>query len=513
VGEAGGWRMPQTDTGRRPATGSGARPATERAITIALVLVLAWGVLAFGAVYAWAYWPLIVSSALLGVVAHAAARGVEPLPATIRPVLVALALVAAAALVQTVPLPLSIRVALSPATESFLRSTDVPYAAAMALDEQGAAGVPVAPPRRPLSLNPAATARAAALLAGFTVLLAGLTRYLGRNGPRALVPAMIGLGVLVAIVGIVQKAVLGDHAYGGMKIYGIWAPHYKLTTPFGPFVNKNHYAGWMLMALPLAVGYLIGLAESGAARVRPRWRDRLLWLSSPDGGRLQLAAGAILIMGAALALTKSRSGIACGALTLAAAAFSAARGRRSVKARLAVAGALAVLVALPMLWADVDLASRFTSGAESVELRRQAWHDALAIVRDFPVTGTGLNTYGTATLVYNTARTDLHFQEAHNDYLQLAAEGGLLIGIPALVAMAACVRGVGRRLAEDRHDLMAYWMRFGAAVGLAGIALQSAVEFSLQMPGNAALFAVLCAIALHPRPPTAAPGRAVPGGR
>jgi O-antigen ligase len=504
--------MPQTDTGRRPATRSGAGPATERAITIAVVLVLAWGVLAFGAVYAWAYWPLIVSSALLGAVAHAAAKGVEPLPATIRPVLVALVLVATAALVQTVPLPLNIRAALSPATESFLRSTDVAYAAAIALDEQGAVRAPVAP-RRPLSLNPAATAGAVALLAGFTVLLAGLTRYLGRSGPRALVPAMIGLGVLVAIVGIVQKAVLGDHAYGGMKIYGIWAPQYKLTTPFGPFVNKNHYAGWMLMTLPLAVGYLIGLAESGAARVRPRWRDRLLWLSSPDGGRLQLAAGAILIMGAALALTKSRSGIASVALTLAAAAFAAARGRRSVKARLAVAGALAVLVALPILWANVDLASRFTSGAESVELRRQAWHDALAIVRDFPVTGTGLNTYGTATLVYNTAHTDLHFQEAHNDYLQLAAEGGLLIGIPALIAMAACVRGVGRRLAEDRHDPRAYWMRFGAATGLAGIALQSAVEFSLQMPGNAALFAVLCAIALHPRPPTAAPGRAVPGGR
>ena len=98
--------------------------------------------------------------------------------------------------------------------------------------------------------------------------------------------------------------------------------------------------------------------------------------------------------------------------------------------------ALAVLVALPLLWANVDLATRFTSGGESVELRRQAWRDALAVMRDFPLAGTGLNTYGTRHAASTTPpHTDLHFQEAHNDYLQLAAEGGLLLGIPALVAM------------------------------------------------------------------------------
>jgi O-antigen ligase len=311
------------------------------------------------------------------------------------------------------------------------------------------------------------------------------------------VPPLIALGVLVACIGIVQKAVLGDDPWGGMKIYGFWAPRYKLTTPFGPFVNKNHYAGWMLMAIPLGVGYVLGLAGSGFAHARPAWRDRLLWLSSPDGGRLQLAAGAVVVMGAALALTRSRSGLACFVLALAAAAVSAARAQRSTRARLTVAGGLALLVAGSILLANVDLASRFTSGSESVELRRQAWRDAFSIMRDFPLTGTGLNTYGRATLVYDTAPTDLHFQEAHNDYLQLAAEGGLLIGLPALLAALACVRGVRRRLAADRHDPIAYWLRFGAATGIAAMALQSTVEFSLQMPGNAVLFVVLCAIALH----------------
>jgi len=497
--------MLQTDAiGRARSRVTPAR-GMARLVDVTLLGVVAWGVLAFGAVYPWGYWPLLGAAVLVGMLAYHAAAPADPLPASIRPVLIALVIVAAAALLQTVPLPASVRTALSPASEAFLRRTDVQYTAAAALIEQQAGARSL--PRHPLSVQPGATSRAVALLAGFTALLVGLNRYFGRHGVRGIVPAIIALGVLVAIIGIVQKAVLGDHVWAGMKIYGFWAPQYRLTTPFGPFVNKNHYAGWMLMTLPLAVGYVIGLAESGAARVGPRWRDRLLWLSSPEGGRLQLAAFAILIMGAALALTKSRSGMACFALTLATAGASAARARRSTRARLMIAGGLLMLIAVPVLWANVDLTTRFTSGGESVDMRRQAWRDALTIVRDFPGTGTGLNTYGTATLVYNTAHTDLHFQEAHNDYLQLAAEGGLLIGIPALVAIVVCIRAARRRLAEDRPDPMRYWIRFGAAAGLGAIALQSAVEFSLQMPGNAVLFVVLCAIALHHRPPAADPER------
>ena len=47
---------------------------------------------------------------------------------------------------------------------------------------------------------------------------------------------------------------------------------------------------------------------------------------------------------------------------------------------------------------------------------------------------------------------------------------------------------------------MAYWLRVGAVTGLVAIALQETVEFSLQMPGNAALCATLCGIALHRAP-------------
>jgi len=343
------------------------------------------------------------------------------------------------------------------------------------------------------------------MLVALIALLAGLLRFFARVGTMRLTAWLIALGALLAVIGIVQKAILGDHAFAGMKIYGFWEPRYKLTTPFGPYVNKNHYAGWMVMALPLAVGYLLALADVWLRRVRPGWRNRLLALSSPEGGRIQLAAFAIVLMGSALALTMSRSGIGCFAVAAILAAAVAARGAHSLRVRVALPAAVLGLVAVAFAWADVDVARRFKAGDPSIELRRQAWHDAASIIRDFPLTGTGLNTYGTATLKYQTARTDLHFQEAHNDYLQIAAEGGLLLGVPALLAMIFGVHGIRRRFTEEDGRSKTYWLRFGASMGLLAIALQSIVEFSLQLPGNAVLFVVLCAAALH-RMPAHPPG-------
>jgi O-antigen ligase len=107
---------------------------------------------------------------------------------------------------------------------------------------------------------------------------------------------------------------------------------------------------------------------------------------------------------------------------------------------------------------------------------------------------------------YQTYRVDtLHFAEAHDDYLQLLAEGGVLLAVPAVVVIALFVREVRHRFRERLDDLTGYWIRVGAVTGVVAIGLQELVDFSLQMPGNAALFALLCAIAVR-----RASGRASP---
>jgi O-antigen ligase len=88
--------------------------------------------------------------------------------------------------------------------------------------------------------------------------------------------------------------------------------------------------------------------------------------------------------------------------------------------------------------------------------------------------------------------------EAHNDYLQLLVEGGWMVTGPALLLAGGLFAWeVRKRFREARDDRTGYWLRLGAVTGIVAIASQEIVEFSLQMPGNAAFFMVLCAVAVR----------------
>jgi O-antigen ligase len=308
--------------------------------------------------------------------------------------------------------------------------------------------------------------------------------------------------MLLALAGIIQQPLFNG------KIYGLWIPEARGPFgPFGPFVNKNHFAGWMLMALPLTLGLLCGVIARGMGRVKPTVRDRLLWLSSQEANRLVLLAGASAVMTLALVMTMSRSGMCAAMLALALTGVVAVRRLVTTTRRTILTAYLVFVVILVTAWVGVEtIIGRFASTDWSqLNGRRGAWADAAAIFRKFPLTGTGLDTYGVATLFYQEHDLARHYAEAHNDYLQLAAEGGLLLIVPAAVCVAAFGALVWKRFKEETSH-SGYWVRAGAVTGLAAIALQETVEFSLQMPGNAALFAVLCGIALHGSPERASRG-------
>jgi O-antigen ligase len=259
------------------------------------------------------------------------------------------------------------------------------------------------------------------------------------------------------------------------------------------------------MGIPLAIGYLCAQLENGAGSRRRGWRTRLLWFSSPEGGRAVLVGFAVIVMTLSLVMSMSRSGMACLAVAAVLVGGRLLLTLRTPGARLAAAALFVLLIAVPALWlglgATVD---RFSSDSVgSIATRLHAWRDTRAVIRDFPLTGTGLNTFGTAMVLYQSGSRDVHFQESHNDYLQLLAEGGILLGLPILIAALLFVRAVRRRFREGGDDPTTAWIRFGAAAGVLAIALQSLVEFSLQMPGNAAFFVVVLAIAMH-RPPAVA---------
>jgi O-antigen ligase len=255
----------------------------------------------------------------------------------------------------------------------------------------------------------------------------------------------------------------------------------------------------MLLALPVAVGYFASQVARGMVGVKPGWRNRVIWFSTPDASRAVLTGFAILVMGFALTLTLSRSGISCFLLAMTLSAFHVLRRQASTTKGRLVGTYLALVFVAAVAWVGIDaIGARFAEVDWKLGGRAGAWGDAWRIHRAFPWFGTGLNTYGSATLLLQQfEKATAHYVEAHNDYLQVLVEGGWLVTVPALLLAGLFVREVRRRFREGRDDRTGYWLRLGAMTGIVAIAFQEIVEFSLQMPGNAAFFTVLAAVAVR----------------
>jgi O-antigen ligase len=382
----------------------------------------------------------------------------------------------AAAAAQLVPMPRSVAVVLSPS------SARVENALALV------------PPTgfRPLTISPADSLAAVVLLAGVLTLFLTARRMFDRGGIRTLVR-------IIAVTALALSAIaLAQNATARGLMYWRFAPPREGPDPFGPFINRNHFATWAMMAAPLCAGYLAAHAAAHPDVRKGGWRRRIL--RALDGRTWMMAAATMLLV-VATAASLSRSGLA----GLAGAALCAAilmRRRSGVQAEpalraatpLAIVAAGAVLGALTLVGAGV-ISARFGASRVALADRLAIWHDTLPIVRDFWLTGTGIGTFQVSMAVYQRSRLEVIFNQAHNQYLQIAAEGGLLCGVPVCLAVAVLAGSAWNSLARDRSPM--YFVRAGAAAGLVGVALQSFWETGLTIPANAALAAVLAAIVLH----------------
>jgi O-antigen ligase len=460
-----------------------------RAQALALAAV-GWGAFAFGGAYPWAYWPLATMMFVAGGLGIATRAGTVTL--TDRRLVAAFALPVAAIAIQLIPLPLAWLRLVSPNVVGILEKVDFAYGAGLTRFHS-------------LSIDWSATLVSLVLFAALIVLMIGLARTMAFRPPRTLVEVLTAVGVSLALIGIVQKPL-----YAG-RLLGFWTPE-ATGSPFGPFVNKNHFAGWMLMALPLSLGLLCAGLERAMRDVRSGWRHKVLWLSSPEANRLILLASGALIMSLSLVLTMSRSGISALTLSIVLMGIVVFRGLHGRSRRAVGAVYLVVLLGAAIAWVGVDvLATRFANtNWNEFNDRRGAWLDALGVAAAFPLTGTGLNTYATVARFYQRHDLSSFYGEAHNDYLQVLAEGGALVAIPSVICVIALGWEILRRMRHDGPG-SSWWLRRAAVTAIVAIGLQESVEFSLQMPGNAALFAVVCALALHPPRETVSDER--PGGR
>jgi O-antigen ligase len=443
--------------------------------------VAAWGLVILAVLSPWAMGcvtpsgvrtvSLVTLTLALGVALHQAWRGTVSLP---RVPLWPLAVLILLGLLQIAPWPAVVHHLAAPGSASLWHPPD-PAVAAF-LGEGG----------RPVSVDPTATRAWLGLVAGVcgTVLLAAPA--LSRRH-RLIRSAWIltAAGTAVAVYGIVARAVFGALLYGSIAV--------PTVAPFGPFVNKNHFAGYVVMPALVALGLGRGLwrassAANGAATVRP-------------SVLVAFAGAAVMAMAALLSLSRGGAlGLACGVVVFAGVdvATSRKRGPKTKVIGVVVAGALLAIV-LAVLPSDVHdrlFRTRLTHDS-STSFRMDTWHDAGRAFTASPLLGQGLGAFAEILPRYKTGAGLLRVEHPENEILELGVEGGLIALVAAGIAIAGTLVRVLRSL-KDHRDRVGRGIATGAVAGMVALLVHGLVDFNLRIPSNAIMAGALMALAVAP---------------
>lgn len=342
-----------------------------------------------------------------------------------------------------------------------------------------------------LSLNPAASVYELVLIVCY-----GLFGYLVLRTVRSRGRAEIMVIVILASALFQAFYGLAETLSGHEMIFGR-PKHYGLGSVTGTFVNRNHFAGFMEMAFPLSLGYLLVKARYFAMEKGLSLRRRILWFSQESLQWTLLLGLAPVFIGVGLIFSKSRSGIMVLAVTavLAAAAvaswreFSEEDGDRRRFGR--IVRLVLVLILAAAVWIGIGpIIRRFSEVDISAEARRTFYRNTLEMIGDYPWAGTGKGTYVNAYAMYEKVDDRLRLSFAHNDYLQTAAENGVVGGgalAAAGIGLVVWLAGMWRR----RRSSFAKGLGLGAILGVAALLIHGFTDFNLQITANAVYFTTL----------------------
>jgi O-antigen ligase len=125
--------------------------------------------------------------------------------------------------------------------------------------------------------------------------------------------------------------------------------------------------------------------------------------------------------------------------------------------------------------------------------RAHFWRGTAGIIKDHPLLGTGLGSFGSVYPLYDTANGTYRLEQAHNDYLQILSDAGVVGGLLGLAFVVTLFWVALRRM--QSHDPFRRGVALGALGGCVGALVHSFFDFTLHTTANALLFLVLAALA------------------
>lgn len=323
-----------------------------------------------------------------------------------------------------------------------------------------------------------------AYVAIFFLVLALVNR---RSRVLTLARVIVYSAVAYAVYAVLMHLGGVQHEYFGMQLrHG--------DSASGTYVNRNHFAGYLEMILALGIGLLIaGLSDRSADSWKKFVRQTIEWILSPK----MVLRLSLCILVIALTTTHSRTGnSAFFSSLLVAGVIGIVLSRHATRNTIIL---LASLIAIDLFivgsWFGVEkLAQRIEqTTVQDIEEREDPAAYSLAMIKDYPVFGTGPGTFYVAFYRYRGEKVRGYFDQAHNDYAQMASESGLL-GLAIIGSFVVMSLSVALIAQWRRRDPLMRGMSFACVMGVIAILIHSWTDFNLQIPANAVLFMVLLAL-------------------
>lgn len=288
-----------------------------------------------------------------------------------------------------------------------------------------------------------------------------------------------GLAIVLSVYGVAVAcfALLQGISSNG-KLYWLRQPRMGGWI-YGPYVNHNHYAGLMEMLAPIPL--VIALTRMTQPKVRA------------------LAGVAAALMVGTIFLSGSRGGMLAILIELVILAVLLVQQKRGVRTAVGIGVFLVVVFGLLTWVGGSELMERIATVAPghsdlTADVRAYINRDGFRMFLKKPVLGWGLGTFPVVYPEFRTFYTNFFVNEAHNDYLQLLVEMGVLGFATLLWFVVTIYSGARRKIGGWTGDIGGA-VPLACVLGLSGILVHSVVDFNLQIPANAALFYVMCTVA------------------
>jgi O-antigen ligase len=346
-----------------------------------------------------------------------------------------------------------------------------------------------------ISIHPWATKQdLLKLLAYASVFIVIINHVREQQQVDRLVKTIMVFGFILVVFALVQKATWNGRVYWFYPV-GAHDESVRNFAIWGPFLNRNHFAGYLAMIIPLGLSLLLYRASRTDRSRYASWTGRLAALLTSSGFSSLGVWGLVsLVMAAALFMTLSRGGIIsflCSLTLL----YSLARQRTGLRRMIAPLAFIGMVLLLVIFFAGWDrISARFEQLTEDRNLKRASvWEDSLVMARDFPLLGTGYGTFGSIYSRYQTHSAMTFYDHAHNDYMELLTDTGL-IGFATAATLAGIFAAMVIRQWRSRRRTYVKALGAGGIASCAAMLVHGMTDFNLHIPANAMLLTVVAGI-------------------